>query len=172
METKQTVTLHYLRMAPRKVRAVGDLIKGLPVNEAEAQLIAIRRRAAVPILKLLRSAVANIKNNKRMSEEKFFVESIRVDGGPMLKRGLPRARGMTSPIQKKMSHVTIVLSENPDLPPARYKIVVKKKAKLPSDEKKPMKNKKILEPEKATEKQAKKKGFFRKMFTRKAGFSK
>ncbi|MDP2598980.1 MAG: 50S ribosomal protein L22 [Candidatus Liptonbacteria bacterium] len=168
---KQTAKLHYLRMAPRKVRAVGDLLKGLPVAEAEAQLISARRRAAVPLLKLLRSAVANIKNNKHLSEEKFYVESLRVDGGPMLKRGLPRARGTMTPIQKKMSHVTLVLAENIGLPVPRFKIVVKKKAKLPPSEEKPIKKEKMRQEEKS-EKPAKKPGFFRKMFSRKAGFSK
>lgn len=169
--TKQTAKLHYLRMAPRKVRAVGDLVKGLPVAEAEAQLIAIRRRAAVPLLKLLRSAVANIKNNKHLNEEKFYVESLRVDGGPMLKRGLPRARGTMTPIQKKLSHVTLVLAENVGLNAPRFKIVVKKKAKLPPGEEKPIKKEKMRQEEKS-EKPAKKPGFFRKMFSRKAGFSK
>ncbi|WP_423790321.1 large ribosomal subunit protein uL22, partial [Listeria monocytogenes] len=79
--------------------------------EAEAQLLSVRKRAAKPILKLLRSAMANIKNNKRMSGENFYIESLRVDQGPMLKRVLPRARGTASPIQKKMSHVTLVLAE-------------------------------------------------------------
>jgi large subunit ribosomal protein L22 len=171
MSTKQRAQLHYLRMAPRKVRSVADVVKGLSVIEAEAQLLAIRRRAAVPLLKLLRSAVANIKNNKRMSVEKFFIESFRVDGGPMLKRGLPRARGMTSPIQKKMSHVTLVLAENPNLSPPRFKIVVKKKVKLPPGEGKPIKKERTDKEEKA-EKLAKKPSFFKRVFSRKAGFAK
>ena len=65
MESKQyTAKLSFLRMAPRKVRSVGDLIKGLPVNEAEAQLLVQTRRPSKTLLKLLRSAVANAKNNK------------------------------------------------------------------------------------------------------------
>ncbi|MDO8536858.1 MAG: 50S ribosomal protein L22 [bacterium] len=169
---KQVAKLHYLRMAPRKVRAVADLVKGLPVNEAEAQLLNIRRRAALPLLKLLRSAVANIKANKRMSEEKFFVESFRVDGGPMLKRGLPRARGMMTPIQKKMSHVTLVLAENLELRPPRYKIVVKKKVKLPPGEEKPTKKERVKKEEKDAEKLVKKPSFFKRVFSRKAGAAK
>ena len=159
-------------MAPRKVRAVADVVRGLPVNEAEAQLLNIRRRAAVPLLKLLRSAVANLKANKHMSEEKFFVESFRVDGGPMLKRGLPRARGTMTPIQKKMSHVTLVLTENPELRPPRYKIVVKKKVKLPPGEGKTIKKERLARAEKTTEKSPKKPGFFKRIFSRKAGFAK
>ena len=120
-------------MAPRKVRSVGDLIKGLPVNEAEAQLLVQTRRPSKPLLKLLRSAVANAKNNKVGNVEHLFVSSVRVDGGPMLKRMLPRARGSASPIQKKMSHVTLVLGVNENLK-SRFTIVPPKKTKLPPGE--------------------------------------
>ena len=109
---KQTVKLNYLKIAPRKVRSVADLIRGLPVNEAEAQLMVQRRRASRPLLKLLRSAVASAKNNKKLEPENLYIESLRVDKGPMLKRHLPRARGMATPIQKKMSNITMVLSES------------------------------------------------------------
>ena len=80
------------------MRSVGDLIKGLPVNEAEAQLLAQTRRPSKALLKLLRSAVANAKNNTVHDVQHLFVSSVRVDGGPMLKRMLPRARGSASPI--------------------------------------------------------------------------
>src|SRR5258708_24433160 len=121
-------------MAPRKVRLVANLLKGLPVAEAEAQLLSMRLRPAVPLLKLLRSGVASIKNNMHLSEEKFYVESMRVDGGPMLKRGLPRARGMMSPIQKKMSNVTLILTEKPELAGKRFNIVIQKKTNVPPGE--------------------------------------
>ena len=121
---KQTAQLKYLRIAPRKVRLIGDLVKGLPAVEAEAQLMYERKRAAKPVLKLLRSAVANAVATKKANVEKLFVESVRVDGGPMMKgRYLPRAHGSASPIQRKMSHITIVLAEKEDLKP-RFKIVV------------------------------------------------
>src|SRR3989344_2295145 len=142
---KQTVKLNYLRMAPRKVRSVADLVRGLSVREAEAQLLNIRRRPAGALLKLLRSWVASIKNNKHLNEEKFYIESFRVDGGPMLKRSLPRARGSASPI--------------------------KKKAKLPPGASRPIKKGKMKD-EREPEKPPSKPGFFKKMFSRKAGFSK
>src|ERR1700734_1563666 len=125
----QTAKLNFLRIAPRKTRSVADLIRGLPVDQAEAQLLVQRRRPAKALLKLLRSAVANAKNNK-LNADHLFVSEIRVDGGPMLKRSLPRARGSASPIQKKMSHVTITLGLDEKLAP-KYKIVVPKKVKLP-----------------------------------------
>ena len=127
---QQTATLRYLRMAPRKVRSVGDLVKGLSVNDAEAQLLVQRRRPAKALLKLLRSAVANAKTNQKLNADHLFIENIRVDGGPMLKRILPRARGSASPIEKKMSHVTITLGVNETLKP-KYTIVTQKKTKLP-----------------------------------------
>jgi large subunit ribosomal protein L22 len=166
-----TAQLRYLRIAPRKVRSVADLIRGLPVNDAEAQLMVQRRRPAKPILKLLRSAVANAKN-KSQNVDHLFISEIRVDQGPMLKRYLPRARGSASPIQKKMSHVTITLGVNEKLAP-KYKIVVPKKTKLPPGEEHPSKKKRV--PKAGGEKPAEPKqkpSFFQKVFRRKAGMGK
>src|SRR3989338_4570164 len=86
---KQIAKLKYLHMAPRKVRLIADTLKGLPISEAEAQLLTRSQRVAGPLLKLLRSAIANAKNNAKLDSNKLFVESIRVDQGPMLKRILP-----------------------------------------------------------------------------------
>ena len=74
--TTQTAKLNYLRIAPRKVRSVADLIRGMSVNNAEAQLLITRRRPAQPILKLLRSAIANAKN-KQMNPDHLFIAEIR-----------------------------------------------------------------------------------------------
>jgi len=170
--TKPTAQLRYLRIAPRKVRSVADLIRGLPVNDAEAQLLVQARRPAKPLLKLLRSAVANAKNNKQNADH-LFISEIRVDGGPMLKRYLPRARGSASPIQKKMSHVSITLGVNEKLAP-KYKIVVPKKVKLPPGEDRPSKAKKRVAKageEKPVEPKQKP-SFFQKVFRRKAGMGK
>ncbi|TSC82034.1 MAG: large subunit ribosomal protein L22 [Parcubacteria group bacterium Gr01-1014_20] len=165
---EQIAKLNYLRIAPRKVRAVANLIKGQSVNEAEAQLLAQRRRPAVQLLKLLRSAVANAKNGKRLDPDKLVVKSIRVDQGPMLKRSLPRARGMATPIQKKMSHITLVLEEKASLKASRFKIVVAKRVKSPKAET-VKKSKNRPEKEGATQpKKAEKRGFFQKVFQRKA----
>jgi len=170
---QETVKLNYLKIAPRKVRSVANFIKGLSVNEAEAQLLLARRRASRDILKLLRSGVASAKNNKHLDPEKLIVKSIRVDQGPMLKRSLPRARGSASPIQKKMSHITLVLVEGTPKPP-RFKIVVVKKSKLEKEKtKKGGKEKKetgAIEDKPARKRQDA--GFFRKVFNRKAGMAK
>jgi large subunit ribosomal protein L22 len=124
---QQKAQLRYLRIAPRKVRSVADLIRGLSVNEAQAQLAHVTRRPAQPLLKLLRSAVANAKN-KKLDPDHLFIAEIRVDQGPMLKRILPRARGSASPIQKKMSHVLLVLGVDEKLS-SKFTIPEKKKKK-------------------------------------------
>ena len=88
-----TAKLNYLRIAPRKVRSVADLIRGMSVNDAEAQLLMVRRRPAQPLLKLLRSAVANAKN-KQVNPDHLFIAEIRVDQGPMLKRIMAARRAV------------------------------------------------------------------------------
>lgn len=166
---QQVAKLNYLRIAPRKVRSVADLVKGMPVNEAEAQLIAQRRRPSKALLKLLRSAVTNAKTNKKWNPDHLFIAEFRVDQGPMLKRYLPRARGSASPIQKKMSNVTLVLGLNENLKP-KFKIVIKKKVKLPPGEEKPMKEKREKKQKLDSDQfePKKKQGFFKRMFGRKA----
>ncbi|OGF62688.1 50S ribosomal protein L22 [Candidatus Giovannonibacteria bacterium RIFCSPHIGHO2_01_FULL_45_33] len=103
--------LRYLRIAPRKVRLVADSIRGKSVREAERLLKFMVQKSAVPVLKLVRSAVANTKNNFNVGPEKLFVKSITVDKGPVLKRIMPRARGSASPIHKHTSHISITLEE-------------------------------------------------------------
>jgi large subunit ribosomal protein L22 len=171
---QQIAKLNYLRIAPRKVRSVADLIRGLSVNDAEAQLFMVRRRPAQPLLKLLRSAVANAKN-KQINPDHLFISEIRVDQGPMLKRIMPRARGSASPIQKKMSHVTIVLGVNAKLS-SKFTIISTKKKKLPKEPKadKPKSARKHVseqEPE-MLETAKRKHGFFRRTFGGKSGTGK
>lgn len=173
MTKEYTAKLSYLRMAPRKVRSVGDLIKGLPANEAEAQLIMQTRRPSKPLLKLLRSAVANAKNNGVSDLHHLFVVNVRVDGGPMLKRMLPRARGSASPIQKKMSHVTIVLGLNEKLK-SRFTIVPPKKKKATPAESAKTRNvkKRAVKPEiegAEPKKTEGKNNIWKRTFNRKAG---
>ena len=172
---KQIVQLNFLRMAPRKVRAVAGLIRGASVNDAEAQLLYERRRAAKPLLKLLRSAVAAARQTKKLNPDMLIIETVTVDGGPMLKRSLPRARGMATPIQKKMSHVTLTLAESSAPRTSRFSIVIRKKAKKPEGDDRPRKRRKASAapagPEKDHESAAKvseNPGFFKRVFRRKA----
>lgn len=96
-------------MAPRKVRVVADAIKGKSVREAENTLKFLGRRPKLPLEKLLKSAVSNAKHNFNIESSNLVVKDIRVDTGPTLKRRLPRAKGMATPIRKRSSHITIVL---------------------------------------------------------------
>jgi len=106
--------LRYVRIAPRKVRLVADLIRGKDVAEA----IAILRhtpRAASPVLeKLLNSAVANAEHNYQMDVNRLYISEIYANEGPRLKRYQPRARGSAFPILKRTSHITLVVSERPE----------------------------------------------------------
>ncbi|MDO8664398.1 MAG: 50S ribosomal protein L22 [Candidatus Liptonbacteria bacterium] len=165
---KETVHLNYLRVTPRKARAIAGLLRGLSVNEAEAQLVMQNRRPAKPILKLLRSAVVGAVRNLKSSPDKLFIESIFVNQGPMLKRVLPRAKGVANPIQKKMSHVTIVLAENTGLKDGRFKMQIKKKVKKTVKEGKKKEKKGQAEDKAVETTQRQNPGFFKKVFRRKS----
>jgi len=106
-----TAKLRYLRIAPRKVRLAADLIRGKSVEEAEELLLFTVKRVSLPMLKLLKSAVANAKNNFQLDESNLYIQKILVDEGPKYKRWMPQARGQAYEIQKKTSHITIVLEE-------------------------------------------------------------
>ena len=104
-------TTQHLHMGPKKVREVVDLIRGLGVRAAEDQLRLLRRHAARPVLKVLRSAVANAEHNFDLVEENLYIETISVNEGPMQHRWTPRAFGRATPIRKRSSHIEVVLSE-------------------------------------------------------------
>lgn len=108
-------------MGPRKVRLVTNLLRALPVREAEVQLRVSTKAAARPLLKLLRSAVANAKHNYRLEADRLFIKQFLTDEGPKLRRWTPRAFGRAAPILKRMSHVTIVLSDGPGAKTARVR---------------------------------------------------
>ena len=169
-----TVYLRGLDIAPRKTRVVAEVIRGMSVNEAEANLMVQRKRAAPAILKLLRSAKAGAAA-KDMDLEKLYVKEIRVDQGTMLKRFMPRARGSASAIQKKMSHVILTLDENPHAKPSRFTITHVKKAKKNPEEGTARRHKKTVDEEERAEGETaapNKKGFFKRTFSRKASFGK
>jgi len=122
-----TATLSNYRQSPRKVRIVADLIRGKSLVAANAQLAFLPKRAAGPLSKLLASALANAKNlDSAVSEETLYVSDIRVDKAPTLKRIMPRARGSASRINKRSSHVVVVLSPAPVKAPKIKKEGVKK----------------------------------------------
>lgn len=103
--------LNNLRIAPRKTRLVIGLIKKMNVKDAEKVLEFTYKRGANPVLKLLKSAVANAENNFKLKNEDLFIKEIKVDKGTTLKRWMPRARGKATRINKRTSHITLILSE-------------------------------------------------------------
>lgn len=101
----------YIRQSPYKVRLVLDLVRGLPVIEAENVLRLTSRGATEPVAKVLRSAVANAEHNHALDSEDLVVAEAYADEGPTLKRFRPRARGRAARIRKRTSHITIVVSD-------------------------------------------------------------
>ncbi len=109
MEATAKVT--YVRIAPRKVQIVLDLIRNKPVEEAMAILKHTPKAACEPLAKLLKSAIANAETNKNMDVTRLYVAQCFVCQGPTLKRIRPRAQGRAFRINKKTSHITMVLKE-------------------------------------------------------------
>ena len=101
----------FVRQSPYKVRRVLDLVRGLPVEEAEHVLRLTNRAAATPIAKTLKSAVANAEHNHALDAEDLVVAEAYADEGPTLKRYRPRARGRATRIRKRTSHITIVVAD-------------------------------------------------------------
>ncbi|PIV10289.1 MAG: 50S ribosomal protein L22 [Candidatus Portnoybacteria bacterium CG03_land_8_20_14_0_80_41_10] len=143
-----TAKLRHLRISPRKVRLVTDLIRGLPVEEAERQLKFLTKRAARPVLKLLNSARANAQSNNKLVKENLYIEKIVVEEGPILKRWRPRAMGRSAPIKKRTSHIVLILNT---------------KEGLVSEEKKESKPDKIKEAEPLTEEKKGEKGLLEEL---------
>ena len=101
----------YLRISPRKVQIVCDLIRGQDAQTAMAILMATPKAASEPLVKLLKSACANAENNFSMDPEKLYVSKVYATPGPILKRMMPRAQGRAYRINKRTSHITLVVSE-------------------------------------------------------------
>lgn len=109
MEARAKAT--YVRISPRKVKIVLDLIRSKPVDEAMAIVKFTPKAACEPIAKLLKSAVANAENNLNLSKDTLYVSECSVCPGPILKRIRPRAQGRAFRIEKRTSHITLVLKE-------------------------------------------------------------
>ncbi|KKU10325.1 MAG: 50S ribosomal protein L22 [Parcubacteria group bacterium GW2011_GWB1_46_8] len=101
--------LKYLRIAPKKVRRIASLLKGMGYADALAQLKYLPQRSAQPLYKLIRSAGANAKHNIQTDPNTLSIIRVLVDPGPSYKRMRPRAHGAGFPIAKRMSHITIYL---------------------------------------------------------------
>lgn len=169
-----TVKLRYLRIAPRKVRLVADLIRKKSVEEAQTILNFTRKRAAQPLAKLLKSGIAAAKETLGQAPGNLYISKITADQGPTLKRWRARARGRAAPIQKKASHITLTLDIHPvesgkaaALPKAKQFKGLKQEKKLAKEEKS-VRAKPVF---KRPEKEVRKPGFVRdlkRIFRRKA----
>ena len=109
-----TASLTNFRQSPRKVRAVANLVRGKSVEQALNTLNFLSKKAADPLYDLMLSAIANAKNNHQIEKEGLIVKELRVDVGFILKRRMPRARGTAYPINKRTSHVLLVLAPKPE----------------------------------------------------------
>ncbi|NLT57369.1 MAG: 50S ribosomal protein L22 [Clostridiales bacterium] len=109
MEARAKAT--FVRIAPRKVSVVLDLIRGKDLELAQAIVNNTPKAASEPVGKLLKSAAANAENNLSMNRGALYVAEAYADPGPVLKRVMPRAQGRAFRIRKRTSHITVVLKE-------------------------------------------------------------
>ena len=135
------------RQSPRKVRLVAGLIKGKKVDEALVELDFLAKRGADPMKKLLLSAISNAKN-MGIEKDNLYIKEARVDKGIVMKRMMPAAMGTGHRINKRTSHVTLLLAE---------KVVAIKESKKAKKEEKPAKKEAVKEVKKITKKASSKK---------------
>lgn len=101
----------HIRMSPKKIRLVADVVRGMPVKEVLDRLKFIQKKATVPLMKVIKSAVANAENNFEAKGSNLFLKEIRIDEGVTIKRWMPRARGRATMIRKRNSHINVILGE-------------------------------------------------------------
>lgn len=106
--------LKNLIQSPKKVRLVAGLVRGLETKKALEQLAFANKKAALPVSKLIKSAIAGAEHNYELDKNNLFIKEIKVDEGGMLHRWTPKAHGSATPIRKRMSHISIILSEIKD----------------------------------------------------------
>ena len=106
-----TAKAKYIRISPRKVQIVCELIRGKDAKHAAAILRATPKAASEPLIKLLKSACANAENNFEMDPDNLYVSECLVTAGPILKRGQPRAHGRMYRINKRTSHISLTVAE-------------------------------------------------------------
>ncbi len=127
--------LRYLRIAPRKVRLVINLIRGMQVERALDQLSVLPKASTLPITKLLKSVIANAENNFQLARQDLTIKMIVANEGPKLKRYRPRAFGRAAEIMKRMTHVTIILEDKAKtVAPKKLKKATKAERKLETGE--------------------------------------
>lgn len=136
----------FVHIAPRKVRLVVNLVRGLEIEEARKQLRFSPKAASEPVLKVLNSAIANAQNNFQLDTQSFVITKAFVDAGPVIKRYTQKAHGSATPIRHRMSHITIEIGST----------VVKKEKQKKGLAKKLEKTKSILAEKSTKNSEAKK----------------
>ena len=140
---KISAKLNYIRIAPRKMRLLADLVRGKKVDQAMILLDFNLKKGGLPLKKLLAQAIANAKDNselgKQLDSSVLHISKITVDEGPKLKRWRARARGRAARIHKKTSHITVILDE------------IKEKTKRIKGEVKKPSSAKVIESKEKTE---------------------
>ncbi|MBU1110988.1 50S ribosomal protein L22 [Patescibacteria group bacterium] len=109
--TEIIATAKYIRQSPRKIMAVANLVRDLPLIEATEQLEVSIKRAAQPLYKVLMSAIANAKNNFGFEIENLNIKALQISPGPTIKRVSARAKGRSDVIKKRSSHIRVVLEK-------------------------------------------------------------
>ncbi len=150
----------YVRMSPRKARLVAEHIRGRSVPEARAVLAFTSREAAGVLQKVLQSAVSNAEANHGIAEERLYVKTTYVDGGPVMKRWRARARGRVARIRKRTCHITVTLAERPQAAQTVEALQPEATAEAPAPKRAPAKKKTAAAAKKktASKRPAKKKG--------------
>ena len=107
---KVTAEAKFLKHGPRKLRLVADLVRPMALEEALTTLKHLSNRSAVPVLKVLKQAVANAVNNYKLSKDSLTIQLIEVNAGPVAKRFQPVSRGRAHSILKRTSHIKVILN--------------------------------------------------------------
>ncbi|MEK7647879.1 MAG: 50S ribosomal protein L22 [Patescibacteria group bacterium] len=129
MTIQAEARLNGLHISDKKVRLVVDLVRGLPIEQAYAQLSAMNKAARKPVMKLIKSAEANAVHNSKADASTLVIHTIQVNKGSMQYRSMPRARGTAAPIRRHSCHVWVTLQGTaPDAQPASSEAVVEAKA--------------------------------------------
>lgn len=110
-QSASTAEFKHIRISPTKLRSVANLVRGKRVEDALDVLRFTSSKGAVPVFKLVKSAIANADQKNTVNIDKLFIKTIKVDEGPRWKRFRPRSRGMANPYVKRTSHLSIELAE-------------------------------------------------------------
>src|SRR3989344_5337339 len=167
---QSSATLRNLRIAPRKVRLVADLIRGKSVREAEAILRFTTKKGTPAFTKLLKAAATAAKQRFEVQENQLYIEKLTVDEGSKLKRWRARARGQAFEIQKKTSHITLVLGSRGELKEKKQESKAAQQAQEVLDEQEKTKDESRKQPRGATTRRevSKKDQGMKRMFRRKS----